>query len=183
MDYRITPANTEHLPGIYALVEKNVQRQALLPRSRESIAASLQDWVVAVNGEDVIGCGSLLDYRDGLVEIRSLAIADAHHGNGIGTGIINLLIDNARSKGQTTVFALTTAVSLFQKCDFSIVSRNCFPDKVIRFCEVCPKRHACDETAVVFQLVDAPFHCQNERCYSAANLTFSVLSRQAGLIR
>jgi len=180
-DFNIIPANKEHLPGIYSLVELNVRRKSLLPRSRFSIQASLPDWVVAVKDNSIIGCGSLLSYVDGMAEVRSLAIADVFHGQGVGTSIVSRLVENARERGMETVFALTTAVSLFRKSGFSIVPIHCFPDKVIQFCASCPKRHACDETAVVFQLADTPFQCQELKNHSLSNLNLSVLPQQVGL--
>lgn len=180
MTFEILPAHKNHLPGIYALVEKNVRRQSLLPRSRKSIESSLQNFVVALVEGEVVGCGSLLDYGDGLVEIRSLAIGDDWNGKGIGSGIIRRLVENARSLGCQTVFALTTAVPLFQRCDFEIVQRDCFPDKVIRFCAACPKLHACDETAVVFQLADTPFQCSSEQ-QAPSRVSFQFSPDQAGL--
>lgn len=149
----VRAATAEDVDGVAALVAAQARRGNLLPRSRAAIAASLDDWLVAVDGAgEVVGCVSLLAYPSGLVEVRSLAVADRCQGNGVGSQLMAALIAAARRRGVATLFALTRAVSFFQRIGFTVTARENFPEKVWRDCRLCPIRHRCDETAVVLDL-------------------------------
>ncbi len=149
---RIRSARVEDIPTLYALVNEYARRGWLLPRSMEEIAATLSDWIVAEEGGRVVGCGSLVWMSPTLVEIRSLAVEEAYQGNGVGGAIVQALVERARSAGARTVFALTRAVSFFERLGFTVVERDRFPEKVWRDCMRCPLRERCDEVAVAFKL-------------------------------
>lgn len=176
MDIRIQPASLGHLDEIHQLVRENSGHQSLLPRSRESIEESIHAWVVALEGSKVIGCGSLMEYDNGLVEVRSLAVTARLRGQGIGSRIVQELIKAARKRGLRSMFALTRAAPLFCQCGFRIVPIDCFPEKVMRFCAACPSRDACDETAVVLELTDEKFACENRISGSQTHFKLSAAS-------
>jgi amino-acid N-acetyltransferase len=145
----IRPAALADAPQISKLVNRGEREGQLLPRSLDSIRASIGDWIVAESRRRIIGVGSLIEMGPGLVEVRSLVVAPAHRKNGIGAKIVDALVDEARARGIQTVFALTRAVPFFEKLAFSATEKENFPEKVWRDCLICPVRHACDEVAVV----------------------------------
>jgi hypothetical protein len=51
------------------------------------------------------------------------------------------------------VIALTRELRFFERCGFQAVARETLPRKVWTDCVRCPRRHACDEIAVVLDLV------------------------------
>jgi len=51
------------------------------------------------------------------------------------------------------VIALTREVPFFERAGFGVVERDTLPRKVWTDCVRCPRRHACDEVAVVLDLV------------------------------
>ncbi len=136
-------------PAIADLVNLGEREGQLLPRSLASIRASIGDWIVAENHKRITGCGSLLEMSPVLSEVRSLAVAPEHRNNGVGAKIVDALVDEARARGIATVFALTRAVSFFEKQGFFITEKENFPEKVWRDCIICPVRFACDEVAMV----------------------------------
>lgn len=147
------------VPGLVEMVNLYARRGDLLPRSEESIRATLGDWVMAKidaapdgSGGHIIACGSLLRYTSQLAEVRSLAVADGLQGSGIGRRIVEALMAEARQRHIPTLFALTRAVGFFQKLGFTITDKEYFPQKVWNDCAICPLKEACDETAVVIQL-------------------------------
>jgi amino-acid N-acetyltransferase len=141
-----------HAEQISALVDLGVSEGQLLPRSPEMIAASIDDWVVAEDSERVIGIGSLLEMSSVLLEVRSLVVAPEYRKFGIGTKIVDGLVEEARARGVPTVFALTRAVAFFERRGFIVTDKENFPEKVWRDCIVCPVRFNCDEIAVVKQV-------------------------------
>ncbi len=148
----VRPAIEADIAGMVQLVNENVRLGHLLPRSPENIRASLDTWLVAEVGGQIVGIGSLLAMSPTLVEIRSLAVLPAYRRYGVGASMVKGLVARARARGIPTVFALTRAVPFFERMGFTITDRELFPEKVWKDCVVCPLKNACDETAVVMDL-------------------------------
>lgn len=145
-------AAADDVAGIVRLVNEYARRGDLLPRSAENIAASLDNWLVAEVGGQIVGCVSLLRYTSGLVEVRSLAVDDEAQGLGIGRQLMDALIEEAERRQIPTLFALTRVVGFFERFGFAVVEKELFPEKVWSDCQFCPVRERCDETAVVRNL-------------------------------
>lgn len=148
-DTRVRGATLADARAIADLVALGVREGQLLPRSLETIRASIADWIVAEDGENIVGAGSLVAMHHALAEVRSLVVAPAYRGAGIGGKIVNALIDLARARGIPTLFTLTRAVLFFEKLGFVITEKENFPEKVWRDCALCPVQFACDEVAMV----------------------------------
>jgi amino-acid N-acetyltransferase len=139
-------ADTQQIAGLVSLGEREGQ---LLPRSFESIRASVDDWIVAEEGGCIVGVGSLVEMNHALVEVRSLAVAPEYRKFGVGGRIVNALVDKARARGIPIVFTLTRAVLFFEELGFRVTDKENFPEKVWRDCSICPVQFACDEVAMV----------------------------------
>ena len=152
----VRPATQADVPGILALVQEHARRGNLLPRTRDSIEASLPDWLVAVvphgGALEVLGCVQLLAYSPRLTEVRSLAVSDAARGQGVGSRLMVALIAEAGRRQVHTLFALTHAVDFFLRFGFTVTEHSRFPDKVWRDCRICPLRKRCTEIAVSLKL-------------------------------
>ncbi|PID87142.1 MAG: argininosuccinate synthase [Chloroflexi bacterium] len=149
----IRPAKETDIPGIISLVAEHAKRGDMLPRTPESIAATLANWLVGIHKDGgVVACVSLSYYSRFLAEVRSLAVSDRVKGQGWGSTIVKAAILEAQHRSIPKLFALTRAVPFFQKIGFSITARELFPQKVWRDCSVCPLIDNCDETAVVLEL-------------------------------
>jgi len=140
-------------PNIAALVNIGEREGQLLPRSIESIRASIADWIVALDDDRIVGVGSLLEMNPALSEIRSLAVAPEYRQHGIGAQVVNALTALAAERHIPYVFALTRAVLFFEKLGFIITDKENFPEKVWRDCNICPVQFACDEVALVKSVV------------------------------
>ncbi len=143
---RATLADAQAIADLVNLGEREGQ---LLPRSLESICASIGDWVVAQDSRGIVGVGALVEMSPVLSEIRSLAVAPAYRKFGIGGKIVDALVGEARARGIPTVFVLTRAVLFFEKQSFIISDKENFPEKVWHDCNICPVQFACDEVAMV----------------------------------
>ncbi len=149
----IRPATESDIPGIIDLVAEHARRGDVLPRSPESITATLEDWLVGIHPDgDVVACVSLYHYSRHLAEVRSLVVSDRVKGQGWGSTIVQASILEAQQRSIPTLFALTRAVPFFRKLGFRITTKELFPQKVWRVCSVCPLLENCDETAVVLEL-------------------------------
>lgn len=142
-------AKLEDVEPLYIMIEEYAKRGIMLPRSRQVLERQIGDFVVAeINGE-VVGCGSLCRLGEELVEIRSLGIMEGHKGKGLGSMLVNRLVEEARQQSIPKVMALTYEVSFFLKNGFSIVDKEIFPEKVWTDCVNCAKQLCCDEIAVL----------------------------------
>ena len=156
-EIRIQPAVEEYIVEIAALVNGFAAENVMLPRTEESILQSLPDWVVAVGGDaQLLGCGSLVSLTEQLVEIRSLAVAQAGQGKGIGRRIVEELVLMATARGYAQICALTLEEGFFEKLGFEVVDRWSISPKLWQDCIYCPKFHHCDEVAVARSLTDSP---------------------------
>jgi amino-acid N-acetyltransferase len=162
----IRPAREEDVPHIVALVNHFAGQNLMLPRTEESVHRTLADWLVAVpmtpdgaatpDAPPVVGCGALVPLTDTLVEVRSLAIHASQHGKGLGSVIVQALIDMAREREYHQVCALTLRENFFTRLGFHVVDRWSISPKVWQACIYCPKFHRCDEIAVLMNLVQPP---------------------------
>ncbi len=158
----IRPARPEDVPAIAELVNAFAAQDLMLPRSPESIQASLANWLVAEaagTGSSTpafLGCGSLVALTEELAEIRSLAVHPRGQGQGVGSQIVRALVDLARQRGFRQVCALTLREQFFERLGFAVVDRWSVSPKLWQECIYCPKFHRCDEVAVLMNLDGRP---------------------------
>ncbi|NMM51540.1 N-acetyltransferase [Paenibacillus aquistagni] len=142
-------ATEQDVEQLYELILGYSLQGIMLPRSRDMLRDQLHDFVVAEADGELIGCGSLTQLGQELVEIRSLGILPTYKGRGVGTMIVDELLEMAKTRSLPRVMALTYEVRFFEKNGFEVVEKDIFPEKVWTDCVHCKKRHACDEIAVL----------------------------------
>jgi amino-acid N-acetyltransferase len=152
MDVIVRSAQVEDSAAISDMVEDFARRNLILPRSLDAIQTTIEDWIVVFDEEELLGCGSLRRYSAELCEVRSLMVLDELKGQGYGRTIVRTLIQEARSKGYSTIFALTRVVPFFERLGFERCDRTLFPEKIWADCVHCPSQDNCDEFAVAIQL-------------------------------
>ena len=125
----------------------------LLPRPVSELYQCVREFHVAEIEGEVVACAALRLLWDDLGEVRSLAVRPGHQGRGLGAQLVDAVLEDARALGVPRVIALTREVGFFERCGFMVASRENLPRKVWTDCVRCPRRHACDEVAVVLDLV------------------------------
>lgn len=80
---------------------------------------------IAENGKEIIGVYVLLPTRPETVELINVAVAEEHHGKGIGKNLVLNAIETAKSQGYKTIEIGTgnssiSQLALYQKCGFRI---------------------------------------------------------------
>jgi len=149
MEVACRRATESDVETLFHLIEGYAAKGIMLPRSREALHRQIDSFVVAELGETVVGCGSLCRLGSELVEIRSLGISEGYKGKGIGSKLVDCLLEEARIRQIPKVMALTYEVEFFRKNGFEVVDKEIFPEKVWTDCVNCPKQHCCDEIAVL----------------------------------
>ncbi|PZE22727.1 N-acetyltransferase [Paenibacillus xerothermodurans] len=142
-------ATGQDIDTLYEIIQGYAAQGIMLPRSRDTLEAQIDTFVVAVIEDRLVGCGSLTRLGQDLVEIRSLGVTPGYKGQGIGNALVDFLLAEAKKQDIPKVMALTYEVKFFERNGFTVVPKEIFPEKVWRDCIHCKKQNCCDETAVL----------------------------------
>ncbi len=114
----IRPARTADVTGIRQLVDTFSPDRRLLSKATVALYEGLQEFVVAEIDGEVLGCGALHCMWEDLGEVRTLAVDPSALGHGIGSLILEELLERARAIGVKRVFVLTFEIEFFRRYGF-----------------------------------------------------------------
>ncbi len=120
-DLQVRPALPADVHAIHDLVEPYASERILLPKEWVGYYEAVQEFVVAVADEAVIGCGALHVMWSDLAEIRTLAVDPSRRRHGVGHALMTALLERARRLGLTRVFCLTFEVEFFASHGFRVI--------------------------------------------------------------
>ena len=152
---RVRKARVFDVEAMHRLINHYAGQQLMLPKTNLQLYENLRDYHVAVETPDdtrILGCGALHIYWTNLAEIRALAVLPDSAHSGIGTLLVNRLIEEARTFELERVFVFTYVPAFFGRFGFTEVEHRSLPLKVYNECFHCPKFNSCDEVAMVLQL-------------------------------
>ncbi|QIZ78502.1 argininosuccinate lyase [Ferrimonas lipolytica] len=149
----VRPAKLSDVDQIKVINDFWAQKGDTLPRSRDQILQDILDFSVAELDGEVVGCASLYIYETGLAELRSVGISPNHHSQGQGRALVDYMLKRARDLELEKVIVLTRVPGFFGKVGFTDTSKESLPEKVMKDCELCPRKHACDEEAMEYHFV------------------------------
>lgn len=151
-EFRLRAATAHDIPAVHSLLKSYSDRGNLLPRSTQDLETNLDDFWVIDSSSEVVACGALELFPNQLGEIRSLAVGETNTKAGLGSLLVDHLIDHARSRGLTRLMALTYVPGFFHTLGFHTVPKATLPEKVWGICVKCYKFYDCDEIAVLLYL-------------------------------
>jgi len=139
--------------SMQALVRPYVNEGIVLSRTDDEVANTIRSYTVGKEDEKLVGFGALYIYSAELAEIRSLAVSKEARGRGIGRGVVEALLQEARALGIHQVLSLTYQRSFFNALGFHEISKEAIPDhKVWEDCIRCKHFPICDEIAMIINL-------------------------------
>lgn len=149
----IRRARMKDVAQIFKLVNQMARlKNNLLPRSMSELYEHSRDFLVAVDGERVIGTCSLHIFWEDLAEVRSLAVDLDYQKQGWGELLMDAILEDARDLNLLRLFTLTTIPLFFERFGFVVSTKEQLPSKTWSECFRCPKFTECDETALVLDL-------------------------------
>jgi amino-acid N-acetyltransferase len=114
----IRRARTSDVSAIKRLVDTYSGR-ILLEKNLVTLYEAVQEFWVAENEDEVVGCGALHVLWADLGEVRTVAVAPSMTGQGIGHAIVDRLLEVARDLQLERLFVLTFETEFFGKHGFT----------------------------------------------------------------
>jgi amino-acid N-acetyltransferase len=112
----------------------------------EGVSENFAEFVVAEEKGQIAGAIGLERFGSAAL-LRSAVVAPDQRGNGVGSKLVEQLLDRARSSGISEIYLLTTtAEDYFPRFGFIRTTRDAVPSAVKQSPEF---RGACPESAIV----------------------------------
>ena len=106
---RIRDARSADVDAILSLIDPLAERGILVSRSRESIEADIERFVVLAHDEEVIGCAALTPYpAEKTGELACLAVNPFYRDGGRGERILASIEKRAKERNLKSLFVLST---------------------------------------------------------------------------
>jgi amino-acid N-acetyltransferase len=148
-DVTLRTATVAEAGAIHSLIVEHLAEGHLLPRELEEIVVHVHRFVVAVHHGEVVGCAELAPLSREVAEVRSAVVDRDWRSAGVGTQILDELVQRARADGFNRLCAFTHAPSYFVHRGFSIVPHVWLPEKISTDCVSCANFRRCGQYAVV----------------------------------
>lgn len=149
----IRKAKINEVPEIRRFLMEYSQDGGILPRTLADLYDQLRDYYVYREDRDpIIGIAALHICWADLGEIRSVAVAPTHRGQGIASRLVASCLDEARTIGLSEIFLLTLVPDFFKRFGFKVVSREDLLPIVWADCVNCVKFPDCDEVPMLLEL-------------------------------
>jgi len=150
----LVKAKLDDIPQMQKLVSQDVKDGTILARSDDEVSTNIRSYVLAKEGEKVVGYGALHIHSSRLAEIRSLIVSADYRNQNIGKQIILFTLDEARALGVTEdVLVLTYLPLFFRKLNFKEIPKESIPEhKIWADCIKCIHFPVCNEISLVYKL-------------------------------
>jgi len=114
----IRPARTSDIKGIRTLIDTYAVGKRLLTKETVTLYESVQEFSVAIDNGEVVGCGALHVLWEDLAEVRTVAVIERLRGTGVGHQLMQAIEKRAREIGVRRIFCLTFETTFFGRHGF-----------------------------------------------------------------
>jgi amino-acid N-acetyltransferase len=143
-------AKLSDITNMQALVSPEVESGIILDRTDDEIATNIRSYTLAMDDNRLIGFCALHIHAPSLAEIRSLIIKEEYRGKGVGTGLINKVIDEGVGLGLQKILSLTYEKDFFEKLGFVEIPKESLPEhKIWADCIKCKHFPVCNEVSLI----------------------------------
>jgi amino-acid N-acetyltransferase len=112
-------ARAADIRAIRELVRPLAESRVLVSKDAVTYYESLQEFRVAEVDGELVGCGALHVMWEDLAEIRTLAVGPRVKGSGVGSVLLEALVQDARDLGLRRLFCLTFELDFFTRHGFT----------------------------------------------------------------
>ncbi len=147
-------AKLADIPAMQSLVSSEVKEGIILNRSEDEVATNIRSYVLAKEGERLVGYTALHVHSKRLAEIRSLIVDEKYRGEKIGQRMVEFTLEEAKTLGvEEDVLVLTYLPAFFEKLGFNEINKEVIPEhKIWADCIKCIHFPVCNEIALVYKL-------------------------------
>jgi amino-acid N-acetyltransferase len=145
-------------PALHALIVAHLEEGRLLPRGLDELTVHASRFVVAVEGDQIVGCAELAPLSKEVAEVRSLVVNRDARKLGAGARMVEELAYRARRDGYLRLTAFAHDPAFFVRRGFSIVPHTWVPEKIALDCNGCALFRNCGQYAIVLDLDRAFAH-------------------------
>ena len=124
-------ARMSDVDNILQLISYWAGQGEILPYNRDSIIHDIQNFVVAIDDNKVVGCAALYIYETGLAEIRSTVVDTKSQGQGQGKAMVQYLLELGLQLELDKVIVLTFAPDYFAKLGFSNIDKSTLAENIL----------------------------------------------------
>ncbi len=142
------------IPQMQEMVIEEVKSGIILKRTEDEVATNIRSYVVAKEGERIVGYTALHIHSRRLAEIRSLIVDRAYRGQKIGQRMVEYALKEAKALNvEEDVLALTYVPGFFKKLGFNEINKEAIPEhKIWADCIKCIHFPVCNEVALIYKL-------------------------------
>ncbi len=150
----LVKAKLSDIPAMQALVVTEVQNGIILNRTEDEVATNIRSYVLAKDGNRLVGYTALHIHSKRLAEIRSLIVDEAYRGQKVGQRMVEFTLKEAKDLGvEEDVLVLTYLPGFFEKLNFKEIHKEVIPEhKIWADCIKCIHFPICNEVALVYKL-------------------------------
>jgi amino-acid N-acetyltransferase len=146
-------ARINDIKNMQELVYPEVESGTILVRSDDEIAQNIRSYILAKEGNELIGFCALHIHAPHLAEIRSLIVKENKRGNNIGNKLVTQALEVAKTLGLQKVLSLTYNKIFFEKLDFLEIPKESLPEhKIWADCIKCKSFPICNEISLIKNL-------------------------------
>ncbi len=150
----LVKAKLSDIPAMQVLVASEVKDGVILNRSEDEVATNIRSYVLAKDGEKLVGYTALHVHSKRLAEIRSLIVDEKYRGENIGKRMVEFTLKEAKDlEVEEDVLVLTYLPAFFEKIGFKEINKEVIPEhKIWADCIKCIHFPVCNEIALVYKL-------------------------------
>jgi amino-acid N-acetyltransferase len=150
----LVKATLADIPAMQSLVVSEVKEGVILNRSEDEVATNIRSYVLAKEGEKLVGYTALHIHSKRLAEVRSLIVDASYRGQKVGQRMVAFTLEEAKALGvEEDVLVLTYLPTFFEKLGFQEIAKESIPEhKIWADCIKCIHFPVCNETALVYKL-------------------------------
>lgn len=150
---KLVKATLKDIPDMLDLVAEEVKSGVILDRNAEEIATNIRSYVLAKEGERLVGYTALHVHSPRLAEIRSLIVDEAFRGRSVGKEMVLFALDEARGLGLQEILVLTYVPQFFLRMGFEEIAKESIPEqKIWADCIKCIHFPVCNEVSLMYHI-------------------------------
>jgi len=138
------------ITSMQQLVAPEIESGVILPRSDDEIATNIRSYILAMDGEKLVGFCALHIHSPNLAEIRSMIIDGEYRGRHIGSELVDKACEEGARLGLGEILVLTYQQRFFENLGFIEIPKESIPEhKIWADCIKCKHFPICNEVSLI----------------------------------